>query len=172
MSSNLIRRLTRWVILSIAFAALLAPAGSVWTDIVDMQSAFSGFRLIYLFPVLFLTLMNCGRCFIEWHDLLRRLDIPMPMRDDIWNVMAGLAMAISPGKVGNLLKPYVFIARCGASTARSISARPVTEPPTDGIAIIVCSSVSMLLDVLNQRRVSSRLGGQLDLRRTELSNAA
>jgi uncharacterized protein (TIRG00374 family) len=142
MSNNLIHRFSRWVIISIAFAALLALAGSVWTGIADVQSAFREFRWVYIIPVILLTFVNYSLRFLKWHFLLRRLDIPMPLREDIWNFLAGLAMVISPGKAGEILKPYIVHARVGTPMARCIPAL-VTERLTDGIAIIVLSSIGV-----------------------------
>ena len=142
MSNNLIHRFSRWVIISIAFAALLALAGSIWTGIADVQSAFNEFRWLYIIPVILLTFVNYSLRFLKWHFLLRRLDIPMPLREDIWNFLAGLAMVISPGKAGEILKPYIVHARVGTPMARCIPAL-VTERLTDGIAIIVLSSIGV-----------------------------
>jgi uncharacterized protein (TIRG00374 family) len=142
MSNNLVHRFSRWVIAAIAFAALLALGGSIWTGIDDVQAAFASFQWIYLIPVVLLTLLNYGLRFAKWHFLLRRLQVPMPLGVDAWNFMAGLAMVISPGKAGEILKPYIVHAKVGTPMARTIPAL-VTERLTDGIAIIVLASIGM-----------------------------
>lgn len=142
MSNNLVHRFSRWVIAAIAFAALLALGGSIWTGIDDVRTAFATFEWLYLIPVILLTLLNYGLRFIKWHLLLRRLDVPMPLGVDAWNFMAGLAMVISPGKAGEILKPYIVHAQVGTPMSRTIPAL-VTERLTDAIAIIVLASIGM-----------------------------
>ncbi|MFT4978267.1 MAG: hypothetical protein ACI8S6_004175 [Myxococcota bacterium] len=140
MSTNLVHRFSRWVIVAIAFAALLALAGSIWTGIDDVREAFAGFQWAYLIPIVLLTLANYGLRFLKWHYLLKRLGVDMPIGEDAWNFMAGLAMVISPGKAGELLKPYFVRARTGTPMARTIPAL-ITERLTDAVAIIALASI-------------------------------
>jgi len=133
---SLLVRFRRWVIIAIAVGALLYLAGSVWAGLTDVQEALGRFRWPYLVPVVALTLLNYGLRFFKWHYLLGRLGVPMPLRVDIWNFAAGLAMVISPGKAGELLKPYVVREHTGVPMARTIPAL-VTERLTDGIAMLV-----------------------------------
>jgi len=173
MSTNLVHRFSRWVIVAVAFAALLALAGSVYTGIGDVQEAFRGFNWAWLLPVVGLTLVNYGLRFAKWHYLLRRLGVPMPLGEDAWNFLAGLAMVISPGKAGEILKPYVVNARTGTPMARTIPAL-VTERLTDAIAIIALASIGAATfggDQLNTILVLSAaiLGGLLVLASERLS---
>lgn len=175
MSTNLVHRFSRWVIVAIAFAALLALAGSVYTGIDDVRAAFSGFQWAWIVPVLALTFVNYGLRFLKWHYLLRRLEVPMPLGEDVWNFLAGLAMVISPGKAGEILKPYIVRARTGTPMARTIPAL-ITERLTDGIAIIALSSVGVAAfsaDQLNTILVLAAgiVGGLLVLASDRLSRA-
>lgn len=142
MSARLVHRFRRWVIGAIAIGALLFLAGSVWAGFDEVSDALRTFHWPWMVPVLLLTLLNYGLRFGKWHYLLGRLGVRMPLGENAWNFTAGLAMVISPGKAGELLKPYVVRARTGAPMARTIPAL-VTERLTDGIAMLILAGISV-----------------------------
>ena len=141
MKNNLLQRFRRWVILALLVGIVFYLVASLWVGAEQVQHALVGFNWWILLPVCGLTLVNYGTRFIKWHYLLKRLDIPMPWRADAWNFLAGLSMAISPGKAGELLKPYVVREVTGVPMARSIPAL-VTERLTDIIAVLALLALS------------------------------
>lgn len=136
MSKGIVHRFRRWVIGAIAFGAILYLCGSVWAGLDEVRGALASFGWAWAVPVLALTLANYGLRFLKWHYLIRRLGVPMPFADDAWNFGSGLAMVISPGKAGELLKPYVVRARTGVPMATTIPAL-VAERLTDGMAMLM-----------------------------------
>jgi len=136
MSKGIVHRFRRWVIGAIAFGAVLYLAGSIWAGLDEVRGALASFQWAWAFPVLGLTLVNYSLRFFKWHYLIRRLGVPMPLEDDAWNFGSGLAMVISPGKAGELLKPYVVRERTGVPMATTIPAL-VAERLTDGIAMLI-----------------------------------
>jgi len=142
MSARLVVRFRRWVVAAIAVGALLFVAGSIWAGFDQVQAALARFAWPWLLPILGLTLVNYGLRFLKWHYLLGRLGVRMPLGEDLWNFAAGLAMVISPGKAGELLKPYVVRERLGTPMARTIPAL-VTERLTDGIAMLILASLGV-----------------------------
>lgn len=142
MSARLVNRFRRWVIAAIAVGALLFLVGSIWAGFDQVSDALRTFQWLWIIPILLLTLVNYGLRFGKWHYLLGRLGVRMPLVDDAWNFAAGLAMVISPGKAGELLKPYVVRERTGAPMARTIPAL-VTERLTDGIAMLILAGLSV-----------------------------
>lgn len=142
MKSNLIVRFRKWVVISIAIGAFLYLGGAVMADIDRVGGALETFQWWMLIPVCGLTLLNYTLRFVKWHYLLRRLGVDMPVRDDAWNFTAGLAMVISPGKAGELLKPYVVRERTGVPMATTVPAL-VTERLTDGIAMLILAGISV-----------------------------
>jgi len=142
LKSNLIVRFRKWVVISIAIGAFLYLGGAVMADIDRVSGALETFQWWMLIPVCGLTLLNYALRFVKWHYLLRRLNVDMPLRDDAWNFTAGLAMVISPGKAGELLKPYVVRERTGVPMATTVPAL-VTERLTDGIAMLILAGISV-----------------------------
>jgi len=139
---NLIVRFRKWVVVAIAIGALLYLGGAVAVDMDRVGDSLENFDWPILVPVCALTLLNYALRFVKWHYLLGRLNVPMPWGEDAWNFTAGLAMVISPGKAGELLKPYVVRERTGVPMATTIPAL-VTERLTDGIAMLILAGISV-----------------------------
>lgn len=142
MKPNLIVRFRKWVVIAIAIGALLYLGGAVMADLDRVGGALESFQWWILLPVCGLTLLNYALRFVKWHYLLRRLNVDMPLKEDAWNFTAGLAMVISPGKAGELLKPYVVRERTGVPMATTVPAL-VTERLTDGIAMLILAGISV-----------------------------
>jgi uncharacterized membrane protein YbhN (UPF0104 family) len=142
LKGNLVHRFRRWVILALLVGILFYLGYVLWVGAAQVETALVAFNWWILLPVCGLTFLNYGTRFLKWHYLLRRLDIPMPWKADAWNFLAGLSMAISPGKAGELLKPYVVREITGVPMARSIPAL-VTERLTDIIAVLALLALSL-----------------------------
>ena len=93
-------------------------------------------------PVLVLTLVNYGLRFFKWHYLLGRLGVKLPVLPNLMVFITGLAMVISPGKAGELLKPYLVREITGTPMMRTIPAL-ATERITDGIAVVALAAVGV-----------------------------
>lgn len=105
----------------------------------DTTGALTGFRWSLYVPVLLLTLVNYGMRFFKWAWLLHRLGVDVPLRANAWVFTAGLGMVISPGKAGELVKPYLVKSITGVPMMRTIPAL-VTERLTDGIAVVILAA--------------------------------
>ena len=139
---DLLLRFRRWVLGAIGIGVVVYLVGSVWAGLDQVGAALSAFHWGWALPVVSLTLLNYGLRFCKWRYLLGRLGIRMKLSEDLSNFIAGLALVISPGKAGELLKPYVVRARTGAPMAQTIPAL-VTERLTDGIAMLILASISI-----------------------------
>jgi len=142
LKPNLIVRFRKWMVVSIAIGALLYLGGAVMADLDRVGGALETFQWWLLVPVCGLTLLNYALRFVKWHYLLRRLGVPMPLGEDAWNFASGLAMVISPGKAGELLKPYVVRERTGVPMSTTVPAL-VTERLTDAIAMLILAGISV-----------------------------
>lgn len=139
---NILVRFRRWLAGGIAVAALLYVAGSLYAGIGSVGDALVAFDWWLYVPVLGLTLLNYGLRFWKWHYLVGRLGARIPLAEDAVIFASGLAMVISPGKAGELLKPWLVRARAGLPMAQTIPAL-VTERLTDGIACLALAAISV-----------------------------
>ena len=133
---DLIIRFRKWVILAIVFCVLLYMVAIVTEDYDKIKNELSGFAWWTFGAAILLTLSNYVLRFVKWHFLCRRLAVKIGWQDNGWNFFAGLSMAISPGKAGELLKPYVLLVKTGTPMATTIPAL-ITERLTDGIAMLI-----------------------------------
>jgi uncharacterized protein (TIRG00374 family) len=140
--SNLLVRFRTWLAWGIAIAALLYVGGSLYAGIGDVGDALGNFQWALYIPVLLLTVVNYGLRFWKWHYLTARLGARIPLGDNLVIFISGLAMVISPGKAGELLKPWLVRARTGMPMAQTIPAL-VTERLTDGLACLALAAVSV-----------------------------
>lgn len=94
--------------------------------------------------IILLTVGNYILRFAKWHLYLRWLKIgEVPPRTSLGIFLAGLSMAITPGKVGEFLKAYLL--RRVTRTPVSVSAPiVVAERVTDGIAMLGLASLGLI----------------------------
>jgi uncharacterized protein (TIRG00374 family) len=91
-------------------------------------------------PVLLaLSLANYVVRFIRWEVYLRMLDIRISLRTSVAIFLAGLAMTITPGKIGEFLKSYLLKESEGVPMARSA---PIVfvERVTDLLSLLLLAS--------------------------------
>lgn len=90
----------------------------------------------YLFFALSLASANYFFRFIRWAFYLRVLNIKAPAKVSALVFLSGLAMSITPGKAGELIKCYLLQSRTGVPVARSAPV-VVMERLTDVISVII-----------------------------------
>jgi uncharacterized protein (TIRG00374 family) len=123
--------------------AVLGYVGyALWTGWQATAQELAGYAWGTYVGVLALTLVNYGLRFLKWAWLLRRLGVEAPPRENGLAFLAGLGMVISPGKAGELVKPWLVREITGAPMARTIPAL-VTERLTDGIAVVLLTAVGV-----------------------------
>jgi glycosyltransferase 2 family protein len=135
----LIRRFRRWLLYGLAVGVVLYLGGSLWVGLRQVGGELAQFRWWLAVPILLLTLTNYGLRFVKWHLLLRHLGVRVGWLQDLPWFTSGLAMVISPGKAGELLKPYLVREHTGAPMATTIPAL-VAERLTDGIAMLILAA--------------------------------
>ena len=90
----------------------------------------------YIFAALGLASANFLLRFFRWAFYLRVLKIQVPAGVSALVFLSGLAMSITPGKAGELVKCYLLQSRTGAPVSRSVPV-VVMERLTDVISVIV-----------------------------------
>ena len=107
--------------------------------LVSSPSAYGAFAL-----AAGLALLNYALRFLRWSMYLRALHIDAPLRVSLPVFLAGLALAITPGKVGELLKSVWLSQRSGVPVAASAPA-VVMERFTDVISVALLGLTGVLL---------------------------
>lgn len=143
MKQDLLSRFQKWAAIAVALCFLLYLGGTIWAGYEKIQNQLSNFAWWTFGVALVLTLVNYILRFVKWHYLTLRLGVKIDWRSNAWNFFAGLSMVISPGKAGELLKPYVLRKLTGTPMATTIPAL-ITERLTDGIAMLILAAVGLL----------------------------
>lgn len=140
--------LTRKVRISIMFSLVLAfvviVAIALYSDVPRMATALRQFYWPYLPVILGLTLCNYLGRFIKWQYYLSRLRIRLSWTQSLLIFLSGLSMAITPGKVGELLKSYQLKQTTGTPISQT-SPIIVAERLSDGIAMLFLASAGLVL---------------------------
>ncbi len=97
-----------------------------------------------IFPfVLGFTLFNYTLRFLKWHFYLRQIGARIPWRESLRLFVAGFPLAMTPGKVGEVLKGVWINQRSGIPAARGVSV-VVAERISDGLAVLALSTLGVI----------------------------
>lgn len=135
-------RFRRWAGIAVALAAFGYLCYALVRGLQETTTELMDFWWLLYLPVLALTLVNYGLRFFKWHYLLRRLGIEMPVTANLQVFAAGLAMVISPGKAGEVVKPYLVRVISGAPFTKTLPAL-IAERVTDGIAVVILAAIGI-----------------------------
>ena len=117
---------------------------ALYADLPHLFLALAHFRWEFLPLILGLTLFNYFWRFTKWQYYLRRLKVKIHWQKSLLIFISGLSMAITPGKVGELLKSYLLKRSTGEAISRT-SPIIVAELLTDGIAMIGLAATGLVL---------------------------
>ncbi|GAC1437752.1 MAG: lysylphosphatidylglycerol synthase transmembrane domain-containing protein [Chloroflexota bacterium] len=137
-------QLRRRFLLSLLFGFLVLTALGLVADLPKMLAALSHFTWGYLPAILGLTAFNYFLRYVKFHYYLTRIAVRVSLADSLAIFLSGLSMAMTPGKVGELLKAFLLRSRTGTPISRTA---PVimAERLTDGLAMLLLASAGLLL---------------------------
>ena len=135
-------RFRRWLAIFAALAAFGYLGYAVWRGWSQTAAVLASFDWPLYVVVLALTLVNYGLRFWKWAWLLGRVGVQIPLRTNLWIFGAGLAMVITPGKAGELLKPYLVRVATGAALETTVPVL-VAERGTDGITVVILAALGV-----------------------------
>lgn len=107
--------------------------------ILERLGSFDGWCVVWAAG---LALCNYLVRFVRWELYLRRVGVRVPRRDSVLIYGAGFAMAVSPGKVGEILKSYLLREAHGHPMARTTPV-VVVERLTDLLALLLLGLVGL-----------------------------
>lgn len=131
-----------FIILGIAVFIVLIFIGEYGS----VMEAFKTLKPDIIIVLVALTFINILIRFAKWEYFLRKLDIRIPTRSSFLIFLSGITMAITPGKVGEILKSYLLKQSHGVKVRKSIMV-VFTERLTDilGVAILSLAGLSAFL---------------------------
>lgn len=124
---------------------LLVFAGLVgYGDLRDMGRRLANFPVAFLLGSLALAALNFGVRFLRWAYYLRvlRIYVPWPVSGLVF--LSGLAMSVTPGKMGELLKSYLLRDRSGVPVFTSAPV-VVMERVTDVVSVALLGLTGLAL---------------------------
>ncbi|MBM3942724.1 MAG: flippase-like domain-containing protein [SAR202 cluster bacterium] len=138
----------RWLLLA-GLAVLVFVGLAAYGDLRDLAGRVTRFPLPYLAVALGLAAINYLLRFLRWQFYLRTLSIPVPVPVSALVFLGGLALSITPGKLGELVKSYLLRDRSGVPVTLSA---PVVlmERFTDVIAVALVGMAGLALPASQQ----------------------
>src|SRR3954452_6603529 len=95
--------------------------------------------------ILLFTLFNYALRFFKWDVYLRMIGATgVAKSNSLMIFLSGMAMAMTPGKVGEVLKSYLLKQVRGTPIAQSAPV-VMAERITDGVAMLVLASVGLVM---------------------------
>lgn len=132
-------RFRRWGAIAVALSVIGYLGYALWKGLSATTTELASFAWWLYVPILGLTVVNYVLRYVKWAFLLNQLGTPVPHRTNAWIFAAGLAMVISPGKAGELVKPYLVQTVTGTPMLRSVPAL-IVERGSDGIAVVMLAA--------------------------------
>jgi glycosyltransferase 2 family protein len=135
-------RLLRSLLIAIALGAAVTLGLAAAASLSATLEALARFRW-RLGPIIVLAVVaNWALRFAKWHFYMRCLDMPLPWRPSLRVFLAGFTMAISPGKLGEVLKAVLVRDLIGTPVSRTASV-VMAERLTDMAGLVALGALGV-----------------------------
>jgi glycosyltransferase 2 family protein len=131
-----LERLRRNLVLALALGVAVYIVLAIFSNFDDLVAALDRFDYALIPAILGLVALSYVGRFFRWTYYLRVLKVPVPAGINAAIFTSGLSMAISPGKLGEVLKSVFVRNTSGAPIARTAPA-VVAERATDGTGMVI-----------------------------------
>ena len=101
---NLINKILIVIIAIVAFYAIFL----IYSDLNLVKDRLGEFKIEFLPHIIGLVVLGWFIIFYRWILLLKHSDIVVPTRENFFIFMAGFALSIIPGKIGELIKSQLL----------------------------------------------------------------
>ena len=137
-STTVARKLIPGILLGFLILLALILLG----DLRKVSAVVTGFEWRFFPFVLLLTLFNYALRFLKWHFYLRQMGVRLPWRESLKLFVGGFPLAVTPGKLGEVLKAVWVNQRSGLPVAKGVSV-VVAERISDGLAVLALSTLGV-----------------------------
>jgi uncharacterized protein (TIRG00374 family) len=128
------------LVLALGAAALVALGLALVANLPATLDALGRFRWRLLPLILAAVLGNYALRFVKWDYYLHHLEVPLARRQSVLVFLAGFAMSITPGKLGELLKAFLVRDLVGTELSRTASI-VMAERLTDVAGLLLLSAL-------------------------------
>ncbi len=134
------------IALSAVLGALVVAVLSALTDVRSVGNSLAGFRWTALLAILGWTIFNYVLRWVKWDYYLRRLGMGTGVGyvDSGLMFTAGMVMAVTPGKVGEVFKSYL-LKRVNGTPISASAPIVLAERLTDGLGMLLLMAVGLNL---------------------------
>lgn len=139
----MIEKIKRNLYIVFGSAILLYLIFAIFTNINDLASTLKSFNWFYLPLLLLFSYLNYLSRFVKWHYYVKLLKINTSMKLSFSIFMSGLAMSLTPGKMGEVLKSYMLKQTSGESISKTA---PIVfiERVTDFLSLVLLSLIGAI----------------------------
>jgi glycosyltransferase 2 family protein len=131
--------------LSLIFALLIFVALTFYADAPRLLAALAQFDWRFLPMALAATLTNYFIRFVRWHYYLGVIGVrQITRRDSLMIFLSGFSMAITPGKVGDVLKSFLLKSHNGTPVSYSASI-VFAERVTDVLGVVILAAAGLVV---------------------------
>jgi uncharacterized membrane protein YbhN (UPF0104 family) len=127
----------------VAGVAVLAVF-SVYADVRELGQRLRGFAWPAFAAAVGLALVNYALRLVRWSMYLAHAKLEVPLRIRTLTFLAGFALSITPGKLGELIKSYLLRESCGIPITRTAPI-VVAERVTDLLALLILGLAGVAL---------------------------
>jgi len=138
------KKLKKKIFISVIFGLIIFAGLSIYSDFNKITKIFLTFNYKYIPLILILAPLNYCFRYIKWNYYLKKVDIQINNKDNILIFASALAMTVTPGKIGELLKSYLLKEKNSIPISQT-APLIMTERLTDGISMIILASFGVLI---------------------------
>jgi len=138
------KNLKKKIFISIIVGIIIFAGLSIYSDFTKITKIFLTFNYKYIPLILILAPLNYCFRYIKWNYYLKKINICINSKDNMLIFASALAMTVTPGKIGELLKSYLLKERNNIPISHT-APLIMTERLTDGISMIILASFGVLI---------------------------
>lgn len=131
------------VVLIIALAIGVYIAMGIYADFSQLIQVITGFEWAYLVALLGLTTAGYLLRYLKWDLFLKKAGVDLPAKQNLFVFFSGLAMIVTPGKIGEIWKGWLIRDISGDSLNKTVPV-VILDRITDVLSLILLSAVGIL----------------------------
>lgn len=138
------KNLKKKIFISIIFGLIIFAGLSIYSDFAKITKIFLTFNYKYIPLILILAPLNYCFRYIKWNYYLKKINVHIKTRDNILIFASTLAMTVTPGKIGELLKSYLIKENYNIPISQTVPL-VIAERLTDVFSMIILASFGALI---------------------------